>query len=280
MSRTVRVLFWNLFEAGVDQVLRLDDSRWRLQVELVRELAPDVLLTTEGWAWQYAGEELFTRAKLGFDMDGVLFPAKTGCDQAVFWRPGIRAEGVDRLPHEQAQWHGRGRVDLRLPGWPEPVAFVVAHLDPFSPTNRLIESDHLRNWLPTDRPVVLGMDANSLAPGDPEPEWNDVPARKLHNHLLPGTSTADRRPVTALLGDPERPLLVDAGAHLGDRRPTFGQHPPYEAERRIDLLLISPALVGRLVSYTPVEDKSLYPVADRLGASDHRPVLIELETPS
>ncbi|MFD8985946.1 endonuclease/exonuclease/phosphatase family protein [Streptomyces sp. NPDC059564] len=269
------VMFWNLYEAGIERLAGRDE-RWQAQCALVGALRPRVLLTTEGWGWHRDDGALFEDAKAAFGMDGELFTAKTGCHQAVFWQRDIEPVAAERPPPELTHWHGHGLATLRLPGWTTPLRFLVAHLDPFSPTGRRIESDHLRRHAdPSLAPLVVGMDANSLPPGDPEPDWSLVPRHRRADHLLDGTGRSDRAPLRRLLGDPRDPLLVDAGAHLGDRSPTFGTLPPGEAERRIDLLLLSPSLLPGLVSYASPD-----PWPERHGgrppASDHRPVTIRL----
>ncbi len=185
MSTTTDLLmFWNLYEAGIE---RLDgrDERWRAQCALVAAHRPRVLMTTEGWGWHLDDRAFFEDAKAAFGMEGELFTAKTGCHQAVFWQPDIEHLGTERQPHELAHWHGHGLVTLRLPGRSTPLRFLVAHLDPFSPTGRRVESDHLRRYAdPSLPPLVLAMDANCVPPGDPEPDWSRTPRHRRDDHLL------------------------------------------------------------------------------------------------
>lgn len=271
------VMFWNLHEAGIAR-LRGDDRQWLAQRDLVAAHRPRVLLTTECWGWHLDDGALFADAKAGFGMDGALFTSKTGCHLAVFWQYDIRPVTVERLPQELSPWHSHGDVTLQLPGWTLPLRFMVAHLDPFSPTNRRIESDHLRHHADPEgpAPLILAMDANCVPPGDPEPDWSAVPRHRRADHLDSGTVLADRVPLQRLLGDPAQPLLLDAGAQAGDRSPTFGHHPPGEAPRRIDLFLLSPSLAGQLASYQALDDPRLSAEGDRAAASDHRPVTVRL----
>jgi endonuclease/exonuclease/phosphatase family metal-dependent hydrolase len=206
-------------------------------------------------------------------MAGTLFVSKTGCHQAIFWQHDIEPLRTETQPHELAQWHGYGCAVLRLPGRAEPLRFVVAHLDPYSPLSRCIESDRLRGFVGADpdTPTVLAMDANTVPPGDPEPDWSTLPDHRLGNHLLPDASAADRAPVQRLLGSPGRPLMHDVGAHLGDRSPTFGAPAAGDPWRRIDLFLLSPALLPQAAAYRVVTDPRLDP-ARELVASDHRPI--------
>ncbi|WP_411121876.1 endonuclease/exonuclease/phosphatase family protein [Streptomyces sp. x-19] len=271
------VMFWNLYEAGVDRYHGRDE-RWHLQRDLVREHRPRVLMTTEGWAWQFNDRAFFEDAKSALDMDGVLFPAKTGCNLAVFWQHDVDLVAVEEVAPELAQWHGHGSATLQLPGRSTPVRFVVAHLDPFSATNRRIESDHLRQYADPEapHPTLLAMDANTVPPGDAEPDWSTAPRHRRADHTVPGEDHADRAPLRRLLGTAEEPLFVDAGAHRGDRSPTFGFHPPGEAPRRIDLFLLTPSLAPDLIAYRALDDPRLHPEGERPAASDHRPITLRL----
>lgn len=267
-------MFWNLYVAGIDR-LKGDHRRWHLQADLVRALRPRVLMITEGWVWHFGEELYFKDAKAAYGMEGALIPAPTGCNMAVLWQPGTEVVAVEPGDPRLATWHGHGSVTLRLPGWSHPLRFAVAHLDPFSPVNRLIESDRLRGLAHPDAvPTVLAMDANCVPPGDPEPDWSTVPAHRRGDHFLPGAIRTDRTPLERLLGDPGAPLFVDAGAHTGDRTPTHGLT---GAARRSDLFLLSPPLTQALVEYRPVTDARLDPLDDGgPGASDHLPVTVRL----
>ncbi|WP_252395378.1 endonuclease/exonuclease/phosphatase family protein [Streptantibioticus parmotrematis] len=272
------VMFWNLHVVGFERADG-DDTRWRLQRDLVRERAPSVLMAAECWCWDLDDRALFEDARRELGMDGVLFEAKTGCHQAIFWRRDAVLLDSEAQPHELVQWHGFGSVVLRLPGRRGPVRFTVAHLDPYSPTSRLIESDRLRGVLGRDTvtPTVLAMDANTVPPGDPEPDWSKVPAHRLGNHMPPGRTTADRTPVERLLSAGDTVLLNDVAAHFGDRRPTFAEHGSKEPPRRIDLFLLSGGLLPSTVAYRVVEDRRLDPSGGPV-ASDHHPVEIDLRS--
>ncbi|WP_437623808.1 endonuclease/exonuclease/phosphatase family protein [Sorangium sp. So ce1151] len=274
-AHTDRVMFWNLHEAGIDR-LHGDNRRWHLQRDLISALRPRVLMITEGWAWHFGEEAYFKDAKAALGMHGALFAAKTGCNMAIFWEPCAEVIAVEPSRPDLAAWHGHGSATLHLPGWSHPLRFAVAHLDPFSPVSRLIESDRLRQFAAPDTPTVLAMDANTVPPGDPEPDWTAVPPHRRADHLMPGDQHADRAPLQRLLGVPDDPLFVDAGAHTGDRRPTYGLHPPGGAARRTDVFLLSPSLAGALESYHPVHDVRLAPSGGTPAASDHLPIALRL----
>ncbi|MDH6115447.1 endonuclease/exonuclease/phosphatase family metal-dependent hydrolase [Kitasatospora sp. MAP12-15] len=270
------VMFWNLHVVGFERKAG-DDTRWNLQRDLIRQRRPSVLMAAEGWCWDLDDRALFEDAKRSLDMEGALFEAKTGCHQAIFWRHDVSLLESEAQWHELAQWHGYGSAVLRLPGRTEPIRFTVSHLDPYSPLSRGIESDRLRGFLGADptTPTVLAMDANTVPPGDPEPDWSALPAHLLGNHVLPGGTEADRTPVERLLGSAHAPILTDVAAHLGDRRPTFAAPQEGDPPRRIDLFLASPGLLPHVVSYRVVSSPETDP-ANGPAASDHRPIEMDL----
>ncbi|MFE0475078.1 endonuclease/exonuclease/phosphatase family protein [Streptomyces sp. NPDC058947] len=266
------VMFWNLYRTGFERHAG-DDTRWEAQRDLILRERPMVLMVTEAWCWDLSDEALFTDTKKALGMDGVLFRAKTECHQAILWRPGVELRAVDGYPPELHPWHGFGCAVLELPGRRDPVRFVVAHLDPYSPLNRRIESDRLRGFAGPHAAgrTLVAMDANTVPPGDPEPDWSGVPAHRLGNHLLPGERTADRAPVGALLGEG---LFHDVGARARDRRPTVGVSEEGDPARRIDLFLASGPLLPEVESYRPVADVPAG--ADGRPASDHAPIVLRL----
>ncbi|MGW2031011.1 endonuclease/exonuclease/phosphatase family protein [Streptomyces sp. NPDC001811] len=272
-------MFWNLYETGFERQ-RGDHARWEVQRQLILRERPTVLLVTEAWCWDLDGQALFEDTKRSLNMDGALFPAKTGCHQAVLWRPEVELVETDCYPHELVEWHGFGCAVLRLPGRTAPIRFVVAHLDPYSPLNRRIESDRLRGFIGPHAlaQTLVALDANSIAPGDPEPDWSSVPAHRIGNHLMPGETVADRSPLGALLGAGSRPLLVDVAAHTGDRRPTYRTPTDGDPSRRIDLFLASPSLLPSIESYDQVTRP--WEETGGLAASDHAAIRLRLRGPS
>ncbi|NDZ83246.1 endonuclease/exonuclease/phosphatase family protein [Streptomyces sp. SID10853] len=265
-------MFWNLFRAGFERHAG-DDTRWHAQRALILRERPSVLLVTEAWCWDLDDEALFTDAQRSLGMEGALFHAGTECHQAILWRPGVEVRSVDAYLPGLNPWHGFGSALLRLPGRSEPVRFVAAHLDPYSPLNRRIESDRLRGFVgPHVRtPTLVAMDANTVPPGDREPDWSGVPAHRAGNHLPPDGTETDRTPVGALLGEG---LFTDVGAHLGDRTPTVGVSEEGDPARRIDLFLASGPLLPSVRSYRPLADVPAG--ADGREASDHAPILLRL----
>lgn len=258
------MMFWNLFEAAKD-VRAGDETAWRQQTEIINSHRPDVLAITEGWDWHLEDEALFRRALRDFGFDhGVLYEAKTTCDMALMWREGTEFVDVRRQPLTAAWWHGYLRVTLRLPGQPDPTVIMVSHFNPFDPTLRRIEASYLRPALVRAKRAVLVMDANTVAPGDPEP------APSLARNL-PGED-ADRTPLACLA----QAGLVDVGAAAGDRRPTFGYYDkpdlPPAGPVRLDQAWATPSVA--ISGYRVLDSTDEDPHIDT--ASDHRPIWFEI----
>lgn len=259
-------MFWNLYEAG-REMRRGDDRRWRQQVAVVRRHPADILCITEGWEWDADDEALFRQARDDFGFQhGELYVAKSGCHMAVMWQDPITLVGMRRQPHSHAWWHGGYRATLEVPGQPEPLTVLGTHLNPFDPTLRRIEGSWLRAMMPAHQHGIVVMDANIIPPGDPEPPYS------LSTHA-PRGDLADRTPLEVLT----EAGLIDVGASVDDRSPTFGHYAtpePGTVRRtvRLDQAWTTPSV--SVADYRVIDDLAVDPELDE--ASDHRPIWIEL----
>jgi hypothetical protein len=110
------------------------------------------------------------------------------------------------------------------------------------------------------------MDANAVAPGDPEP------APSLSRNL-PGQPIGDRTPLEsfAQIG------LIDVGASFDDRRPTWGYYDDGpnvpRTPLRLDQAWATPSV--NLTGYDVLDDAATNPGIDT--ASDHRPIRVEFQ---
>lgn len=262
------LMFWNLFETS-RELRNGDDQHWREQVAVVNRLQPDILAVTEAWDWQHDDQALFHRAREEFGYtDGVFYEAKTNCNMAVFWRSGTELVSSSGQPQQVAFWHGYLRATLSLPGASEPLTLVVAHLNPFDPTLRRIEGSWLRVALQGKTRGLLVMDANTVPPGDPEP-----PSSPNQNQV--GDPHCDRTPLAGLA----EAKLIDVGAALDDRQPTFGYYGREQSgdfgprPLRLDQAWATPAL--NLTEYRVIDGTQGCPETD--SASDHRPIMIDFD---
>jgi hypothetical protein len=274
---SARFLFWNLYTSGRER-LDGDDTRWQQQMTILQENPAAVIGLTECWRWDADDHQLFREAQDTLGIRGELYLSKTGCHQAILWHPDVEVIETRAQPHELAEWHGYGTALLRLPGWSTAVRVVVTHLFPFGVLKKYTEVDLLRPFADprTGVPVVMMMDGNTVPPDDDEPDWSVLPDHQWANHMLPGERTADRTPLQTLTTSPKGDaLLVDVGAHQGNRDATAGYYDPDDPERRIDLAYVTPPLTDRLHSYTVIRDHRFLPQRNEAGivtgpgASDH-----------
>lgn len=256
------LMFWNLFEVS-REVLAGDTTHWEQQVAVVQRHAPDILCISEGWEWHRDEHALLERAKRDFGYShAVLHRAKTGCHMAMFWNDPIELLEHTSQSQLEAWWHGYHRAIFSVPTHPRPLTVVGTHLNPIDPTLRRIEASWLRVALRSDDHGILVMDANTVAPGDPEPVFH------LSTHH-PGSALADRSALEVLAAAG----LVDVGAAHADRTPTTGYfasaaNGAVTRVARLDQAWATPSL--EVTSYAVIQD----PETDT--ASDHRPITVEL----
>ena len=267
----IRVLSYNILNGGRDTGSGgASDARWRAEVEVIREAAPDVLLIQEARGFQVEGGEALYKAEEQLEMRGLLAVApRTGQNTAVFVAPHVIVNRFD--PDSDHFHHALAQATVTVPGVVKPLTVGSIHLSPLSPALRAAEVGWLAGLAAPGELSLVAGDANSLAPGDPEPaNWSDLPARFRVRYVDP-TGNADRSALAFL----HAAGFVDAATTSGDpATPTVPTTAFPEAEFvpfRSDHVLLSPALAPALTSYKVLDD-------DRTqAASDHLPVLVELD---
>lgn len=273
----MRVVSWNILNGGADPAS--GRARWRGQAELLAELAPDVLPLQEARGFDADGAAGLFQAEADLGMRGLLGLAPhTGQHTAVFLRAGLRPVRweVDAVHFH----HALTQVQVLVPGLAEPLQVASMHLSPLSPALRAAEVGWLAGLAAPGVLAVLGGDANSLAPGDPEPDdWPALPAHQRVRYLdLAGTSPqADRSAVAFLhaagLVDAAHTCAhagVDAGAAAGAGGtvdttgivPTRGYPDAEFVAFRSDHLLLSPALAAARAGYQVVQDHRAHASSD------------------
>lgn len=278
----MRIVSWNILNGGADPAS--GRARWRGQAELLAELAPDVLLLQEARGFDADGAAGLFQAEADLGMRGLLGLAPhTGQHTAVFLRAGLRPVRweVDVVHFH----HALTQVQVLVPGLAEPLQVASMHLSPLSPALRAAEVGWLAGLAAPGVLAVLGGDANSLAPGDPEPaDWPALPAhqRVRYLDLAAGSPRADRSAVAFL----HAAGLVDAAYTAADADaatgaggtvdatgtvPTRGYPDAEFVAFRSDHLLLSPALAAARTGYQVVQDQRAH------ASSDHLPVLVDLD---
>ena len=274
----MRVLSWNILNGGADGG---DVRRWQVQAGLIRELEPDVLLLQEARGFSADGGARLFAAEADLGMRGLLAVAPhTGQHTAVFLRPPLRPVRFE--PDPVHFHHALALASVEVPGLAAPIQLASMHLSPLSPALRAGEVGWLAALAAPGALSLLAGDANSLAPGDPEPDdWPDLPAFQRVRYLTqpgPDGAGSSQRPAAdrSAVGFLHAAGLVDAAAgDTGvDATPTVPTRGYPQAEFvafRSDHVLLSPALAPARTSYRVVQDERAH------ATSDHLPVLVELD---
>lgn len=257
----MRLMTYNILTGGRDSA---GGNRLGAIVEVIRAVAPDVLVLEECNGFELDGLRTFYRLEHELGMRGVLATADSGFHVGLFLRRGrlIEARCLRREVH-----HALLAATLELDG----VTFGVvgAHLCPFGGEARLLEVQHIIRFLRDHGVFVLG-DLNALSPHDAaryQPErW--LPRRRSR-HALGGAGGLDTRALAAL----EAAELVDVFHRAGNTSATaltrLGEGwEDYQA--RIDYVLASASLAERVERCERVEGQRVE------SASDHYPLFVDV----
>lgn len=267
----MRIMSYNLLNGGRDNG---SDKRWRTAAEVINNAAPDVLVVQEARGFDADGGRHLYTAEHDLGMRGLLALApSTGQHTAVFFKPQIRPLRFD--PDADHFHHALAQAMLVVPGFDQPITIASMHLSPFSPALRAAEVGWLAGLAAPDLLTVIAGDANSLAPGDPEPAWAKLPAHFRVRHLLPAAPgqppVADRSTMAYL----HSAGFIDAAAAQGQTAtptvPTAGFPKAEFVPFRSDHALLSPRLAPALTGYHVIDD------VRTATASDHLPLMIDLD---
>ncbi len=273
MPTTYRAAVYNLLNGGIS------DNRLTLQVDLLRDLQPDILCLPEATFWADNDEERLWWVADQLDM-AVAYMARSHIGDgrnhtALLYRPsrfrlvGRRLMDPERFTHAMIKTRLR---PVEAPDDSHDLLVLATHLDPFDPGKRLSEVRRVTDFGGTfpgapHQAILLG----DLNVPDREPEtWDDVP-RNLHSRyrIVKDDGTfggVDRRALDALLGSG----WTDPQTLTGVRRaPTVGYYYPNEpVPWCLDYVLTRGLAVSEYQTYDT-------PQARRL--SDHLPIWADLD---
>lgn len=251
---------WNLLNGGLDPG---GGTRADLHEEVLREVAPDVLLVQEARGFLDDGQRILFDRERRWGLRGFVGAApRTGQHTAVFLRPDLVP--ISFRVESTHFHHSASILTVSAPGGPGPLTFVSVHLSPVHPDTRRLEAAQLAGLASPGQLVVLGGDCNSPSPGDPEVDLSSLPAH-FRVRYADGAGDADRGAVQ---------VLLDAGFAelLGDGSPTVPTSSFPDAEFvpfRADHLLATGWQTGEAMTRVLVDDRTS-------AASDHYPVVAEL----
>lgn len=262
----MRIMSYNTLFGGYDGA---DDRRARLQIEIIRKAAPDILLLQELKGFLDDGAKRLFEYERALGMRALVAAAPvTGQHTAVLIHPGIE---VLSFTSDSAHFHHVAAiVALGVPGLPAPLTAISVHLCPNGTPVRLQEASYLFGYAAPEGYAVIGGDFNSLAPGDDEPaDLARLPAH-FRARYVDGDGKMDRRPIASLL----QAGFVDLGAQHGDRRRTVpGAGFPLSefVDFRSDYLLASAALTKQATVFSTIDCK------EAGEASDHYPIYADFK---
>jgi len=245
----VRLLSYNVLEGALP-------NRLAKVSRVIESAEADVVAIQEARHWRRNRRRAFREAGRRLGMRGVLAPANSGFDLAVFSRLPILNHtnyGLDTV-----FLHTAMSVDLRAPSG-ETFTLFVAHLRPDFPS-RQREARLLRQWMRPYRKSYCALcgDLNSLMAGDPV-------ARSM---IWPGSELG--RGPRGVIGSIERGGWEDCFRLRNPRRPGFTLGAGRRVAR-VDYVFASKPLAGRLTGCQVLRHPEL------IAASDHSPIWAEFE---
>jgi len=259
---TLRVMTYNILEGAKD---RLD-----VVAAVVRAADPDVLGVTEANGFDDA--KRLRDVEKAFGMKAVLGRAKSGFHVAIFTKSAwtVESSGPEFYPFFHAALWAKLRLDKD-----RHFTAVVAHLNPFSPDERLAEVRALcRHAAPGEKAVLMG-DFNCMAPGDDiDASVLELPRNILARFIKEAGDPVefDRREIALA----EWAGFEDVYRKLQPKKPgwtlmttRFGA--ALRSRMRIDYLLATSGLARRAVTAEVIETH------ESRRASDHYPLMAEFD---
>lgn len=259
----LKIMSYNTLFGGFDGA---ESSRFDLQVDIIREADPDILLVQEWKGFLAEGGKRMFEAERRLHRRALVASAPvTGQNTAILLKPGIEILGFEvDADHFH---HAAAIATLRVPGLDSPLTAISVHLCPNGPHVRMREASYLVNHAIDDAYVIIGGDFNSPSPHDEAPDFDALPARFRVRY-----TDKKGKPHRDVLAGLERAGFVDIGHRLqGNDTATVpgvafkgSEFAPF----RCDYFLASRAFGALAESYRVLRD------TDALDhASDHYPIL-------
>ncbi|MFJ6384707.1 hypothetical protein ACIQI7_32455 [Kitasatospora sp. NPDC092039] len=236
-----------------------DVRRWAGLVDVVRAVAPQLLLFQEADHLTDPGQADAARRALGMEL--FVAPARSGRPVSVAWDPAhLRVEDIET--RYAAELH-HGYAAARIAPWgltaalPAPLIAVSAHLIPYSAQQAAVEAQILAARVYRHGGIgLIGGDINHPTATDPEIDWERVKpynrSARCERRQNPGDPWVSNRIVGRTLRDAD---LTDVAAHLADDRqdPTLRRATGRHGGLRVDQVHTTPALTPAAIDYQVVE---------------------------
>lgn len=253
---------YNILHGGRDAG---GDARLGQVCELVRRVAPDVLVLEECNDFERDGFRTFHRVERELGLRGLFAPASSGYHVALFVRAAqpVAVRVLDRDVHHSA-------IAATLALGAQHFTVIGAHLCPFSGEVRAAEAQQLSRFFGEGHVFLLG-DLNSISPHDVAGLRRDawLPRRRVRHELAGTGGELDTRAIAAI----EAGGLVDTLRARDSSSPTVQtrlcpEHRDYQL--RIDYIFASPSAAERVTNAQRIDGA----LADT--ASDHYPLVLDV----
>ncbi len=264
----MKLMTWNTLFAGFNEA---DDKRRRLQLEVIREINPDILFLQEVRNFQDNNNQLLIETEIALGMCGVLGVApKTGQNVAVFYKSDF--ELISWQVEYIHFYNVACIVKFKIPGIDEVVTMINVHLCHSDPKIRWDEAKFLSQFVDSSKLVLIAGDFNAVSLFDAEPlGWKALPVHFKERHFLPGATVADRETLAIL----DRAGFVDISYHFRKNNentvPCVGIAKSEFVPFRCDYVLATPKLAAQAKNYTVIKNQKTD------IASDHYPIVVEFK---
>jgi endonuclease/exonuclease/phosphatase family metal-dependent hydrolase len=259
----LKIMSYNTLFGGYDGG---DSARFDLQVQIIRETDPDILLVQEWKGFLTDGGKRVFEAERRLQRRALVATAPiTGQNTAILIKPSIEIESFD---YDADHFHHAAAIaQLRVPGFASPFTAISVHLCPNGPYVRMREASYLVNHAVDEAYVIIGGDFNSASPHDHAPHFDELPARFRARY-----TDKIGKPHHDVLAGLERAGFVDIGKRLDGNHVATVPGAAFKSSEfvpfRCDYFLATSALANLAVDYRVLRDTASL---DR--ASDHYPIV-------
>lgn len=263
------VMSLNLLMGGGDRLPGL--------LGMVTDVSPQILLLQEANGWADEGDLRASALESELGMRGKIAPSATGFHTGIFTTEDLGwVEWREKYAH--ATFHGHAELVVDA-GLPEPLVIISAHLNPWSTDAATPEAQLLLGRAHKEAADkiagglgILGGDINHVAPGDPEPPWDQVsPADRASRTIASEPELRANRSVGQVLA---RGDMVDVAAHLADLRdePELRAPTGHDGQLRGDQIHVTKRLAPAIIDCRRVSTW-----VDDVELSDHDAVVAVLD---
>lgn len=264
----MKVMSYNTLFGGFDEH---DNSRFKVQVDLINSIKPDVLLVQEAKNYDAKGMQILFQLEERINMRGFIAPAPlTGQNTGVFLNPSLTPIAFD---FDSTHFHHAiGILKFKAPGFSKDITVITAHLCPFGPHVRLREVYYLTNYAVAEDYTLLAGDFNSVSPYNEDPlGLEQLPSHFRARYVTSNGKEVERSTLETLYQAGFVDIAHLLGKHSETTVPASGFDGKEFVPFRSDYILTTQSLSHLATSYQVIKNS----ITDY--ASDHYPILAEFK---